>query len=102
MGSPGGQGYNKDCADRASVLLRLIPEKNKEIDTRIDEANAVLRELHCSVVTKRELPNTAKLSVFKSVFIPIFIYGCALWVMTERILSQVQMAEMRFCEEFTA
>jgi len=44
---------------------------NKEIDTRIGEANAVLRELHRSAVTKRELSNTAELSVFKPVFVPI-------------------------------
>jgi len=39
--------------------------RNKEIDTRIGEANGVLRELYGSVLTKREFSNTAKLSVFK-------------------------------------
>jgi len=53
------------------------------------------------VVTKRELSNTAKLSVFKSVFLPTLTYGHESWVMTERILSQVQAAEMGFCDEFT-
>jgi len=33
-----------------------------EIDTPIGKANAVLRELYCSVVTKRELPKPAKFS----------------------------------------
>jgi len=40
-------------------------ERNEEIDPRIGKANAVLRELCRSVVAKRELSNTAKLSVFK-------------------------------------
>ena len=31
----------------------------------------VQRELYCSVVAKRELSKTAKLSLFKSVFVPI-------------------------------
>jgi len=48
---------------------------SEEIDTRIGEANAVLHELYRSVVTKRELSNTTKLSVFKSVFVPILTYG---------------------------
>ena len=48
---------------------------SEEIDTRIGQVNAVLRELYRSVVTKRELSNTAKLSVFKSVFVPILTYG---------------------------
>jgi len=49
--------------------------RNKKIDTRIGEASSVLRELHCSVVTKRELSNTTKLPVFKSVFVPILTCG---------------------------
>ena len=36
---------------------------SEEIDTRIGKANAALRELYRSVVTKRELSNTEKLSV---------------------------------------
>ena len=49
--------------------------RNKGIDTRICKVNAVLRELYCSVVTKRELSKNAKLSVFKSVFVPILTCG---------------------------
>ena len=45
--------------------------ERQEIDTRIGKANAVLRELYRSVRTRRELSNTAKLSVFKSIFVPI-------------------------------
>jgi len=50
-----------------------------------------------AVVTKRELSNTAKLSVFKSVFVQILTYGYEVWVMTERTLFQVQVqAELGF------
>jgi len=45
------------------------------------------------------LSKKAKLSVFKTVFIPILTYGHESWVMTERIRSQVQASEVRFCEE---
>ena len=48
--------------------------RNKEINTQVGKANAVLRGFYCSVVEKRELSKTAKLSVFKMVFVPIF--GC--------------------------
>jgi len=51
------------------------------------------------VATKRQLSNTANLSVFKSVFVPILTYDPESWVMTEIIISQVQAAEMGFCEE---
>ena len=69
--------------------------RNEDL-TRIGKVNAVLRELYRSVVTKRELSNTAKLSVFISVFVPILTCGHESWVMIERILSQVQAAEMGF------
>jgi len=49
--------------------------RNKGIDTRIGKANAVVRELYCFMVTKRELSKNAKLSVFKSVFVPILTSG---------------------------
>ena len=48
------------------------------------------------VFTRWEFSNTAKLSVFKSVFVPILTYGQQSWVMTERILCQVQAAKMGF------
>jgi len=47
----------------------------QEIDTRIGKVDAVLRKLYCSVLTKRELSNTAKLSVLKAIFVPILTYG---------------------------
>ena len=53
------------------VVLMSDESQNKGIDTRIGKANAVLRELHFSVVTKREHSKKPKLSVFKSVFVPI-------------------------------
>ena len=72
---------------------------SEEIDTRIGKANAVLPELYRSVVTKREHSNTAKLSVFKLVCVPVPPYGHESWLMTERILSQVQAVEWDFCKE---
>jgi len=48
---------------------------SEEVDKRTGKVNAVLRELCRCVVTKRELSNTAKLSVFKSDFVQILTYG---------------------------
>jgi len=43
------------------VVFTSDRRHNKEIDTWIGKANAVLRELYRSVITKRDLLNTAKL-----------------------------------------
>ena len=48
------------------------------------------------MATKRELSKTAKLSVFKSILVPILTYGHESWLMTERILTQVQATKMGF------
>ena len=49
-----------------------------------------------SVVLRQNLCTRAKLSVFRSVFIPIFTYGHECWVMIERVKFRVQAAEMGF------
>jgi len=55
------------------VVFTCDESRNKGNDTRIGKANAVLRELYCSVVTKQGLSNNANFSVFKSLFVPILI-----------------------------
>ena len=49
--------------------------QDEELDTRIGKASAVMRALHYSVVMKRELSKKAKLSIFKTVFVPILTYN---------------------------
>ena len=78
------------------VAFTCDGRKDEELDTRIGEANTVMRALHYSVVTKRELSKKTMLSIFKTIFIPILTYGHESWVMTERVRLQVQASEMRF------
>ena len=59
--------------------------QDEELDTRIGKASAVMRALHYSVVMRRELSKMAKLSILKTVFVPIFTYDHESWVMTERM-----------------
>jgi len=54
-----------------------------------------LHELCRSVVTKLEFSNTAELSVFELIFVPILTYAHESWVMTEKI-SQIQAVEKGF------
>jgi len=65
------------------VVLRVTESGTRRFIHRL------LREFYRFVVTKRKLSNTGKLSVFKSVFVPILTYGRESWVMTERTLTQV-------------
>ena len=80
--------------------LTLIPRETEGEAIRLIHAlamtNAVLRELYRSVLRKRELSNTAKSLVLKSVFIPIVICGHESQVMTKKILYKAKAADMGF------
>lgn len=71
-------------------------KQDGEIDRRIGAASGVLRSLYRSVVTKAEISLKTKLAIFKSVYRPTLIYGHEQWVMSERVRSRIQAAEMRF------
>jgi len=89
--------WNVNRSRRSSNLEAVFTSdgrRNKESHTRIGKENAFLRELYRSVVTKRELLKSEKLSVFRSVFVPILTNGHDYWNMTERVLSQVQAARI--------
>ena len=70
--------------------------QDEELNTRIGKASAVMRALYYSVVMKRELSKKAKLSLFRTGFVPILTYGRESWVMIKRVRSQVQASEMSF------
>ena len=58
---------------------------DKELDVQLGKATSLMRTLHHSVVLKRELLRKAKLSVFKSIFVPIFTHGHESWIKTEKV-----------------
>ena len=59
-----------------SILgLHSLITQDEELDTRIGKTSVVMRALHYSVVMKRELSEKAKLSIFKTVFVPLLTYG---------------------------
>ena len=66
------------------VLFTSEGRMELEIDGRIGAASAVLRALHRPVVVKKELSQKAKLSIYRSIYVPTLTYGHELWVVTER------------------
>ncbi|KAK3524499.1 hypothetical protein QTP70_029268 [Hemibagrus guttatus] len=60
-----------------------------EIDRRIGASAEVMQSMYWSVVVKKELNR-------KSIYVPTLTYGHELWVMTERVRSRIQVAEMSF------
>ena len=58
-----------------------------------------MQALHHLVVLKQELSRKAKLSVCKSMFVPILTYGLESRVVTERVRLQMRASEMRFLQK---
>ncbi|VDP47730.1 unnamed protein product [Soboliphyme baturini] len=52
--------------------------------------------LQWMVRAKAGLSLKTKLSIFKSIFIPILTYGHELWIITEKLRTRVRAAEMGF------
>ncbi|KAK7929823.1 hypothetical protein WMY93_006218 [Mugilogobius chulae] len=73
-----------------------LSRMEREIDRRIGAASAVMRSLYRTVVVKKELSRKAKLSIYRSIYVPTLTYGHELWVMTERTRSRIQAVEMSF------
>ncbi|KAK3561961.1 hypothetical protein QTP86_019076, partial [Hemibagrus guttatus] len=78
------------------VLFTSEGRMGREIDRRIGAAAAVMRSMYRSVVVKKELSREAKLSIYQTIYVPTLTYGHELWVMTERVRSRIQAAEMSF------
>ena len=64
--------------------------QDNELDSRSKNWKSKCSKLYRSVVLKRELCTKAKLSVFRSVFVPILTYSHECCVMTERVRFQVR------------
>ncbi|TWW58331.1 hypothetical protein D4764_07G0010500 [Takifugu flavidus] len=57
------------------VLFTSEGRMEQDINRRTGAASAVMRTLHRSVVVKRELSQKAKLSIYRSIFVPTLTYG---------------------------
>ncbi|KAI3375382.1 hypothetical protein L3Q82_021871 [Scortum barcoo] len=81
------------------VLFTSEGKIEREIDRRIGAASVrsyAMRSVYRTVVVKKELSRKAKLSIYRSIYVPTLTYGHELWVMTERTRSRIQAAEMSF------
>ncbi|KAK3561115.1 hypothetical protein QTP86_028310, partial [Hemibagrus guttatus] len=78
------------------VLFTSEGRMDRKIDSRLGAAAAVMRSMYRSVVVKKELSRKAKRSIYQSIYVPTLTYGHELWVMTERVRSRIQVAEMSF------
>ena len=66
----------------------------REIDRQIKAASTVMQMLKQSVVVKTWLSQKAKLSIYRSIYVPTINLWS--WLVTERMRSRIQAAEIIF------
>ncbi|TWW56294.1 hypothetical protein D4764_08G0002810 [Takifugu flavidus] len=77
------------------ILFTSEGRMKREIDRRIGAASAVMWALNRSAVVKRELSRKARLSIYRSIYVPVLTYGHQCWVMTERTIQAAEMSFLR-------
>ncbi|MDF4341185.1 hypothetical protein P3480_25615, partial [Vibrio parahaemolyticus] len=78
------------------VLFTSEGRMKHEVDRWFGAVSAVMWALRRTIKVKRELSWKAKLLIYWSIYVPTLTYGHELWVVTERMRSQIQAAEMSF------
>ena len=81
-------------------MVDITTNRRPVLENQVQE-RANLRELvlYRSIVQKRKVYKKAKFSVFRSIFVPILTYGHKCWVMTKKVRSRVQAAEIGFFQK---
>lgn len=69
-----------------------------KMDRQFGAAFVVLQELDRTIVGKKELSHEVQLSIYQSVYIPTLTYVHEFWLETERTVSRIQVAKMRFLQ----
>ena len=77
------------------VLFSSDGRWERELSRRINLASAVMRELG-KMAGNAWLSMEAQVTIYNSLFKSVLTYGHESWILTERIRSRVQAAEMRF------
>ena len=80
-----------------SIVGVLFPQDNtqeKAVNESIQKTNANLNLLY-PLLKDKNIPTQCKMTIYTTILKPILIYGAEAWVMTERLKSKVNAAEMK-------
>ena len=77
----------------------IIEEKSNlepEVNERIGKAMRMYHAMNRSMIVKKEISKETKMKIYKSVFRPILTCGCESWIVTNKLRSKIQAAEMKY------
>lgn len=69
---------------------------DEEINNRIRKANQVYYNLNNTIIGKREVNKKTKMQIYKTVYLPVLLYGAETWAMMDKHKSRVTASEMKY------
>ena len=88
-----------EVAEQYSYLGVIITNDgriDKEINNRIKKANQIYYEINNMVLGKKEVDLKTKIQIYKSVHIPVLIYGAESWPLTTKHENRIIVTETKF------
>lgn len=85
--------------DSFKYLGTIIDSKGsqeKEINARIESASRVFHSLKNVLIGKKEVSRKAKMSIYKTVFLPTLTFGSESWTLSNKLKSRIQSMEMKY------
>ncbi|XP_031341011.1 uncharacterized protein LOC116169125 [Photinus pyralis] len=78
------------------VLIHRDGSMDAEVQDRISSAARLYHALRNKFISKREVSDKTKMTVYKTIYRPILTFGSETWNITSAIKSKVQVMEMKF------
>lgn len=93
------EGNNIEQVSKYKYLGTTINSKGNlddELNERIQTANRVYYSLQKKFLGHKQISQTTKISVYKTVYLPILLHGGENWVLTEKQERRLQAIEMKY------
>lgn len=78
------------------VLIDREGNMENEINERITKATRLYHSLNKAFIGKKEINRKTKMTVYKTIFRPILMYGSESWVLTNTMKSKIQAIDMKY------
>lgn len=69
---------------------------DQEVLNRVKKANGVFYSICTTIIGKQEIKKETKIVLFKTIFLPVLMYGAESWTVLDKHVSKITAVEMRY------